>query len=122
MNELKSLVLNTPLPEARSAFYYLSRYLKQAVHDDYQKDIFDDYPQAELGEEVKALTKKLIVFIEKHQGKLAKDFTDEEYSDWMNKIDAAENGLDPLPSTGQIDQAEKIIKELVIPTLGASKK
>lgn len=122
MNELKSLVLNIPLPEARSAFYYLSRYLKQAAHDDYQKDIFDDYPQAELGEGAKTLTKQLIEFIEKRQGKLAKDFTDEEYSDWMDKIDAAESGLDPLPSTGQIVQAEKIIKELVIPTLGTSKK
>jgi hypothetical protein len=124
MNELKSLVSNTPLAEARSAFYYLGRYLKQAVHDDYQKDIFDDYPQEELDEDiesVKGLTRKLIEFIEHNQGKLAKDFTDKEYSEWMDKIDAAESGLDPLPSTDQIDQAEKIIEELTVPTLGNNK-
>ncbi|WP_065260564.1 hypothetical protein [Pseudomonas bananamidigenes] len=124
MNELTSLVLHTPLAEARSAFYYLGRYLKQAVHDDYQKDIFDDYPHEELAENVenvKALTKKIIEFIEKSQGKPAQNFTDKEYSEWMDKIDAAENGLDPLPSTGQIDQAEKVIKELTVPTLGGIK-
>jgi hypothetical protein len=122
MNELRSVISGYSLSEARSAFYYLSRYLKQAANDEYEKDIFDDYSELELGEGARVLTEKMISFIEKKQGKFAKNFTDEEYFEWMNEIDLIEAELDPLPSADQIDQAEKVIKELVIPTLGVNKK
>jgi hypothetical protein len=118
MNDMKYLIKDRPLRDARSAFYYLGRYLKQAVHDDYQKNIFDDDSLAVVDEGVKELTNSLILFIEEKQGKPAKEFSDEEYMKWMDVIDSIETSLDPNPSTELIEQAEKVIKELVIPTLG----
>lgn len=118
MNKLKNLIKEYSIADARSAFYYLGRYLKQASsYDEYQKDIFIDDAESAPNELVKNLTLKLIDYIEKSQGKKSAEFTVEEYILWMDKINTVESELDPLPSKAQINIVEKIIDDLVQPTI-----
>ncbi|NQY20011.1 MAG: hypothetical protein HRT40_01685 [Campylobacteraceae bacterium] len=118
MNKLIILIKKYSVADARSAFYYLSRYLKQAsTYDEYQKDIFIDDIESAPNELVKNLTLKLINYIEKSQGKKSANFTDDEYIQWMDKINIVESELDPLPSKSQINIVEKIIDDLIQPTI-----
>ncbi len=118
MKELKNIIENHSMSDARSAFYYLSRYLKQAsFYDEYQKDIFEDGVESMPSEVVKNLTLKMIDLIEDSQGKKSANFTDDEYMQWMNKIDAVESQLDPSPTELQLNAIEDIINELIPPKI-----
>ncbi|MDH6024888.1 class I SAM-dependent methyltransferase [Vibrio splendidus] len=116
MNELKNIVSNELVSDARSAFYYLGRYLKQAtISEDYEKDIFDDGLESRPSEVVKNLTIKLIEFIESSQKKKCFDFSNNEYNHWMDLIDSVESQLDSTPSDELVDSARESIKELSSP-------
>lgn len=100
-------------PDARSAFYYLGRYLKQAAHySKYEKDFFEDDYQSKPSEEAKKLTLALINHIESQQNKKASQFTDEEYVFWVNQLDAVESKLDPEPTEEQVESARSVINDL----------
>lgn len=118
MNNLQSIVSNVAVLDARSAFYYLGRYLKQAeFSDEYQKDIFDDGLESSPSEAVKKLTFKLIEFIETSQNKKCFKFSDEEFLHWMDLIDHVESQLDPIPSEELVKLADKSIEELTTPKM-----
>lgn len=104
--------------EIRSAFYYLSRYLKQADHyNEYQKDLFIDDFYSAPSEKEKDLTLKIIDLIEKEAGRKASDFTEDEYNYWMGIIDDIESNLDPEPSQAVLDSAENVLSKIIDPNL-----
>lgn len=119
MTTLRILVENHELSDARDAFYYLSRYLKQAAfYDDYQKDIFEDGYSSEPTEVVKQLTMAMIELIETQQKKKAGEFSDEEYIYWMDEINDVESSLDPEPTDDIIEAAESAIDDIFFPSVG----
>jgi len=119
MEKLENLIEGFEIADIRAAFYYLSRYLKQAdyIHE-YEKDFFEDDFQSAPSETAKKLTFSLIEFIEKSAGKKASEFSDEEYFQWMDAINKIESELDPEPSSKTRKSAENIIEELYIPEIG----
>ncbi|ENG4183774.1 hypothetical protein [Providencia huaxiensis] len=115
MKNLESIIQGYDIPEIRSAFYYLSRYLKQAnFFSDYQKDFFEDTSQSSPSIKIKQLTTLLIEFIERESGKKPSDFSDDEFFYWMNEINKIEANLDPEPSKEIKKAAEIIINSLYI--------
>lgn len=117
MKDIRGLVKEHPISDVRDALYYLSRYLKQAsFYDEYGKDIFEDDMSSLPSSSVKSLTLSLIKYIEETEGKSVSGFSDGEYIAWMDHISDVEKKLDPNPSQSQIELAEKLISELVLPT------
>ncbi|HFQ5295213.1 hypothetical protein [Vibrio vulnificus] len=117
MNSLKNIVEKHEVSDARNAFYYLSRYLKQAAfYEEYQKDIFEDGYRSEPSEKSKELTLCMIEFIETAQQKKANEFSDTEYLYWMGKISEVESSLDPEPSFEIIEAAESAIDDIFFPS------
>lgn len=116
MKAIIEIIEKHELSEARSAFYYLSRYLKQAEHyDEYEKDLFvDDYYGAP-SEIEKKLTLGLINLIEDISGKRASNFTGKEYGEWMDVINEIESSLDPAPSNSVIESAEATLANISSP-------
>lgn len=116
MKAIFEIIEKHELSEARSAFYYLSRYLKQAEHyDEYEKDLFVDDFYSAPSEIEKKLTLELIKVIEDASGKRASELTDKEYADWMNVINEIESSLDPAPSTSVIESAEATLANISSP-------
>ncbi|WP_351008804.1 hypothetical protein [Shewanella sp. S1-58-MNA-CIBAN-0166] len=112
MKKFIELIEGAETSDARSAFYYLGRYLKQAEHYwRYEKDFFEDDYQSKPSEEAKALTFSLIDFIEEYENKKANDFTDEQYIFWVEKLDEVESKLDPEPTKEQIEVARAFIAD-----------
>lgn len=123
MKKLEDLVHGHEVIDIRSAFYYLSRYLKQADYfTEYEKDFFEDDYQSAPSDVAKDLTFSLIELIEEIAGKKAPEFDDEEYIKWMDKINAIESNLDPEPSEMVKRSADQVIDELFFPELGKNSK
>ena len=123
MKNIEDLVKGYEITDIRAAFYYLSRYLKQADYfTEYQKDFFEDDYQSAPSDVAKKLTFSLIKFIEDRAGKKVSEFDDEEYIKWMDEIDAVESNLDPEPSNMVKQAADKMIDELFLPELGKNSK
>ncbi|MBP1130866.1 hypothetical protein JOE25_002440 [Serratia sp. PL17] len=122
MKNFNDIIKGVNTSDARSALYYLGRYLKQAeYYIQYGKDFFEDDYQSKPTEEAKGLTLKLIDFIESYQEKKASDFTDEEYMFWVEKLNEVESKLDPEPTEEQRKLAESIINEIFQPPLTGEK-
>ncbi|WET03849.1 hypothetical protein [Flavobacterium sp. YJ01] len=106
MENLEDIIKELSIPDTRSSFYYLGRYLKQAEYfADYEKDIFVDEEESAPNEIVKSTTLKMINFIEKEANKKASEFTDEEYIYWTDIINEIEGNLDPIPNENLIKKA-----------------
>lgn len=118
MKNIEEVISGYEIPEARAAFYYLSRYLKQADYfEEYKKDFFEDDYQSYPSTEAKTLTFSLISFIEEKAGRRATEFSAEEYMEWMDIIDLVESQLDPEPSKEVRESAELVIDELTPPKI-----
>ncbi|MDI4638905.1 MULTISPECIES: hypothetical protein [Halomonadaceae] len=123
MRNLKDLIKGFEISDVRAAFYYLSRYLKQADYfEEYEKDFFEDDYHSVPSEIAKNLTFSLISFIEEKSEKKALEFNDEEYIQWMDEIDSIESKLDPEPSMDVKNSADQVIDELFFPEIGKSNK
>ncbi|MFP1683809.1 hypothetical protein ACLD0W_14955 [Alloalcanivorax sp. C16-1] len=119
MNNLEEIIKGFEIPDVRAAFYYLSRYLKQADYfEKYEKDFFEDDFQSAPSDIAKRLTLSLIEFIEKSTEKHASNFNDEEYIHWMDEINELESQLDPEPSQNVKNSAEQVMNELFVPKVG----
>jgi hypothetical protein len=118
MKDIRSIIAKAPLSDARDSLYYVSRYLKQAPSfSEYEKDIFEDGDNSEPSDEVRELTRTLILFIERTARKNAEDFDDETYMEWVDQITTVEKELDPEPSGEEIIRATEFIEKMLIPTL-----
>lgn len=105
MEQILNIIRENTIPDIRSSFYYLGRYLKQAdSFEEYQKDIFEDDEKSTPSDLVKAITLRLIETIEQLADKKAKHFEDAEYLHWINIINNIEENLDPTPNSSLIDK------------------
>ncbi|WP_187505877.1 hypothetical protein [Pantoea agglomerans] len=122
MKILENVIEGFEISDIRAAFYYLSRYLKQAeAINEYKKDFFEDDFQSAPSETAKKLTFSLIECIESNADKKASEFSNQEYLYWMDNINKIESELDPEPSLKTRRSAENIIKELYFPEVEIKK-
>lgn len=119
MKRIMETIANHEIADTRAAFYYLSRYLKQADHfEKYKKDFFEDDYQSAPSENTKSLTIRLIEIIESETGKSASEFSDADYIYWMETIDFIETNLDPEPSEHVKKSAKSAIEGFSSPKVG----
>jgi|GEM_PF-1177405 hypothetical protein len=113
MKHFEEIICKNSIADLRSAFYYLSRFLKQAsISDEYNKDFFEDDSPFVPSERVKSLTADMITIIESFQGKKTSLFTDDEVLYWMDSINDAESNLDPVLTPDKKAKVEIIISDL----------
>ncbi len=116
MKTIKPLLSTIEVSDARSALYYLSRYLKQAtIFEKYQKDIFEDTERSYPTEFVRKLTISLIDFIEHEQGMKASEFDLDTYSLWSDHVTEIEEGLDPEPTPEELERANTFVNAISMP-------
>lgn len=116
MNSLQERVATLSTRDARSALYYLSRYLKQAAHfKDYRKDVFEDTHRSAPSEAIRQTTLELIKLIEDAEGKAASEFDDTTYSRWAALVRRVENDLDPELTESDFERARKFLDEFGLP-------
>jgi hypothetical protein len=116
MKNIRPILVNASPDDARSALYYLNRYLKQAaIFKDYEKDFFADDFKSKPSNEVCDLTNALIRYIENESGRSAATFEDSLYMSWTDHIDDVERELDPDPSGDTVQKAMDFIKSMELP-------
>ena len=113
MEQITKFVETYAVEEARSAFYYLSRYLKQAeYYSTYEKDIFEDDDRSKPSAAAKELMQKILKYIEVTQGKNAAEFSTDEYLHWMQIIDDVETALEPELTEDELETTQEIIENM----------
>lgn len=116
MNTIAKLLSKKTVSEARSALYYLSRYLKQANHfEKYKKDIFEDAIRDYPDQETIDLTWAIVSAIETEQGISVTAFDDSIYKKWANEVARWENSLDPEPSPAELEAASIFSNSMEMP-------
>lgn len=116
MNSIQEHIAALSTSDARSALYYLSRYLKQAAYfKDYRKDIFEDTQRSAPSEAVRQSTCEMMKFIEEREEMPAAQFDDSTYAKWANLVRKTENGLDPELTDSDLARAKLFLDEFGIP-------
>ncbi|MEI6133231.1 MAG: hypothetical protein WCQ41_10480 [Bacillota bacterium] len=119
MKTIHNLLSNLNISDARSALYYLSRYLKQApYYEKYEKDIFDDAQRSYPNESIRSVTLALIKFIEQTEQTPIAKFDDATYIRWSDHVEEVESGLDPEASLAEIEQATAFANTMNLPSVG----
>lgn len=117
MKLLNDHLMHLTTSDARSALYYLSRYLKQAAFfKSYRKDVFEDDLRSVPSEAVRSATLAMISSIEQFEGTPALKFDDATYSKWMAAVRGIENGLDPDPTEAALQRAREFVNSIEIPS------
>ena len=116
MESIQPLVSPLEISDARSALYYLSRYLKQAADfHRYSKDIFEDEERSGPTEVIRQATLSMIRFIESTEGQVAAEFDDSTYSKWAAHVTDVENSLDPDATADEIARADEFVQAMSLP-------
>lgn len=116
MNIAENLISGRSVSEARSALYYVSRYLKQASHfEQYKKDVFEDSARDYPDQNTIDLTWAIISAIESEQGIPATDFNDSIYERWAVEVARWEDSLDPAPSPAELEVASDFSISMKMP-------
>jgi hypothetical protein len=103
--------------DARSALYYLSRFLKQAAFfKNYRKDIFEDDARSAPSAEVRSVTLEMIQMIETSEGIAAKDFDETTYSRWASLVRDLEKQLDPELTEDDLARVREFSSNLDLPS------
>jgi hypothetical protein len=112
MNSIQDKVAALTTGNARSALYYLSRYLKQAAHfNAYRKDVFEDTERSAPSKVVRQATLEMIRSIEDAEGIPASAFDDQTYRRWAARVREIENALDPELTETDLARARKFLDE-----------
>jgi len=123
MKNLRPYLTDYTNIDIRESLYYLGRFLKQAESfENYSKDIFDDAFQSEPNQRIKDLTRTLINKIEEFEGKLIKDFNDNEVHYWMNHIDEIESNLEEDSSETSINNAINFLRDVDVENIKINKE
>ena len=123
MKSIHECIATLSTGDARSALYYLSRYLKQAAHfKNYRKDVFEDTQRSAPSEVIRQTTRELITLIEDAEGKRADDFDNPTYSKWAILVRKIENGLDPELTASDLARARKFLDEFDLPGSGDGRR
>ena len=116
MSSIQDKVAALTTCNARSALYYLSRYLKQAAHfKAYRKDVFEDTESSVPGKVVRQATLEMIRSIEDAEGIPASAFDHQTYVRWAAHVREIENSLDPELTESDLARARKFLDEFGLP-------
>jgi hypothetical protein len=116
MDSIQPALVGLSSSDARSALYYLSRYLKQAaLFAEYGKDIFDDDQRAAPGPAVKQSTLAMIALVEQSEGAPAARFDDDTYFRWADHVEAIEGAIQANPSPEEVARAAQFLESIVLP-------
>lgn len=118
MQEIKLLIANSSVGDARSALYYVGRYLKIAPKiDEYEKDFFEEENKSAPSEFVRGLAWKIIHFIEDAAGQTANEFDDQTFIVWIDRVTSVERDLDPELTGEAIERAMQILETMKEPPI-----
>ena len=117
MSTLRAYLEGVDDADARSALYYLGRYVKQASYfDEYGKDIFEDEARSAPSEDVKELTRRMIAAVEEREAMLASDFTEAQFMRLIQEITALESELGPEVSDEESKRVQRFMDSFQTPT------
>lgn len=118
MSEISSNLSGVADTDARSALYYLGRYVKQAEYfQAYGKDIFDEEERSAPTEQVKQITLRLIMIIEKRENVSMAHLGTEAVTRILTEITTIEESLGFEASPDDLERAEKFFSSMKIPQL-----
>lgn len=116
MSRISHLISGMTTGDARSALYYLSRFLKQAAqYENYGKDVFEDEERSYPSENVRATTLRLIDYIVKIESIPASEFDDDTYARWAVEVEEVEGSLDPEASDSELERATEFVNSIDLP-------
>jgi hypothetical protein len=119
--DLRPIVANLPINDARAALYYAIRYFKQAgFSDHYPKDIFDEDERSAPNETIRALTLALIKSIEDFEGQPAAEFSSQAVGRILDPLATVDAELEAPPSEGTRRNAEAALQNIVPPPAGVA--
>jgi hypothetical protein len=118
MKTLNDFLKHLNRSEARSALYYLSRFLKQAAYfRRYSKDIFEDTDRSGPSTDVRNVTLSIIEMIESTEGVAASEFDDATYTRWATQARRLEAQLDPELTESELARVRAFSSSLDLPGL-----
>lgn len=113
MKNLNDLLTDLSRSEARSALYYLSRFLKQAAFfKQYGKNVFEDTDRSAPSTEVRNVTLAMIDLIERVEGVAASEFNDATYKAWATETRQLERRLDPELTAADLARVQEFSSSL----------
>ena len=116
MKNLNDFLAHFSRSDARSALYYLSRFLKQAAHfKRYSKDVFEDTARSAPNADVRNVTLAMIEMIEFVEGMAASEFDDATYTRWAAQARKLEAQLDPELTESDLARVRQFSGTLDLP-------
>lgn len=118
MLNIHKLIEGFEAADARSALYYVSRYIKQAESfDEYKKDIFEDERQSAPSQAVRSLAVIIIKAIEAHEGSKAADVAFDRIVELLDHISSVERNLGFEFTDAELASAEEFTSGIVPPPI-----
>ena len=115
---IREIIKGYETADIRSAFYYTSRYIKQAEYfDEYSKDIFADEKRSAPNDIVRELTLELIRAIEHEEGARAASFVKEIAFRIIREITSVEDTLSVEFSDEELAHASNFVASIDVPFL-----
>ncbi|EJL51627.1 hypothetical protein PMI09_04417 [Rhizobium sp. CF122] len=116
MRHVRDMISNISQPDARSAIYYVSRYVKQAEYfEKYKKDVFEEVYESAPSEDIWSLAVAMISAIESEEGAKIAELSDQRNLELLEELLAIEDELVPEPSSREAGDAEEFIKRMETP-------
>lgn len=116
MENLSNFLSPLSKSDARSTLYYLSRYLKQAAFfKQYRKYIFEDDALSAPSVKIRYITLAMLRMIESVEGTEAKDFDEQTYFRWAERIKGIERQLDPEPTEEDLVRVREFSRNFDLP-------
>jgi hypothetical protein len=113
------LIIDVKTEDARSALYYVSRYVKQAKYfEKYGKDIFEDIERSAPSDNVKILAKKIINAIEGDAQKPLTNFRIDEAVAVLNQVTSFERSLSGDFTPEELEMVKAFSDSIEHPQLG----
>lgn len=122
MLDLKILAAGNSDADVVDAFYYVTRYLKQAEHilKEY-KDIFEDEERSSPIEAVRSLANRIIEAIETYEGKSILQLEDKKCMDWIFRITEMEQDIEPTFTSEEMNAGLDVLNNLEDPDLSPTR-
>jgi hypothetical protein len=106
MLDIRKVIAGVDTADARSALYYVSRYIKQAEYfKRYAKDIFEDEQRSSPNDTVRELANEIISRIQSNEGMKAEFFSYDRIVVLLEEISACESELGPNFSEAELAAA-----------------
>jgi hypothetical protein len=118
MLDIRKFIEGVEVADARSAIYYVSRYVKQAASfDEYGKNIFEDEERSAPSEAVCRLALNIIKAIEAHEGVKIAGLKDDRTVELLDFLTLCERDLGSQFSDAELAVAAKITASISAPPI-----